>query len=97
MFEGIRFSIQMADVSHRRLRETLRRLTEVDQDSHEDVGTMTPAAPSRMVFAAVTVEAGGGKSGAGGIGVVHRRPEGMAVWSGPLSAGIPRDTVKTGP
>lgn len=36
LFEGIRFSIEMADVAHRRLRETLLRLTDVDAP-HEDV------------------------------------------------------------
>lgn len=37
MFEGIRFSIEMADVAHLRLRETLIRLTDAVDAPHEDV------------------------------------------------------------
>lgn len=38
MFEGIRFSIQMADLAHARLRETLLGLTDAIQSPHEEVG-----------------------------------------------------------
>ena len=38
MFEGIRFSIQMADVAHSRLRENLLELTDAVDPPHKQVG-----------------------------------------------------------